>query len=172
MEFDPFPNCPECGTEFDWPEKYRKNHLQFSAPHGSCEWGCTYNVSLSDIPTESLQMYLVRAHRIDKSIESKDDDKTPRFAALRDAISEELSDRNELPTLDDLTHKVLTDKLTATELNDEYPGIFTIGRAVNEEDYDFGTSYEEIDWVTFVMSHEVEEMDGLEDVEIEGLRTD
>lgn len=156
--FTPEPRCPNCDAELGRPSGYNENEDGVEFHCSMCgPMEAYHTVPVSDIPTEYLQDYYTFTKRINASLERDGSD--PRFTTLLSEIVDELRERGEpTPAFDGLTHAVMMTKRDVMELDDDYPGISTIGSPPDDYEHTFGTNPSDIPYETFVHASELHDI--------------
>lgn len=166
MEFNPHPNCQDCGAELGWPGMYNSSEgaVEYNCMMCGMMEGITY-IPPSEMPTEYLLDVYTYASRIDESL--KMSAKSLRFEELCEALREELDTREVEVSRLSLTHRVRTNKRRSFDIEEEFPGVTAVGGAPDEFDYDSGLRSDEIPWESLVGSEEAARLEQWDDVTVE-----
>jgi hypothetical protein len=166
--FDPEPTCQDCGADLGWPGSYSnaEEAVEYNCMACGMMEGVNY-IEPSEMPTDYLHRLFTYTSRVDASIERDGND--PRFDKMRAALGAELDERGESYSEVSLTHRVHTNKRVAYDIEEQFPGFFTIGAPPEDAEYELGTPQEEMEWEALVGADEADRLAQWDDVTVEAL---
>lgn len=148
----------EIHGEYNLPVRYRKEtntiHYSMTGPMiDSVNDDVDISIKVSEYPDDAL-LYLYRSISKTNNQILKDNGKE-RWEGLSTRLESEIKDRGIHVPNTELTHEVTMNKKQATNVPlEKVPVIIKIGSVPEDEDYDFGTTYEDMMWKVLTTEEE------------------